>query len=75
MSAVNSPFTAISFSFSEKLIFDIGFLVPMAFVDHFIAVNFYGIAAWYIGYLLINSFSHANFELKSSRYNRFFGWC
>ena len=72
-SHLNSPFTAISFSFTEKLVFDIGLLCPLAGVDHFISLNFFGIAAWYIGYLVINSFSHANFELKSHNYNRWFG--
>jgi sterol desaturase/sphingolipid hydroxylase (fatty acid hydroxylase superfamily) len=72
-SHVNSWFTAISFSFSEKLIFDIGLLVPLALVDRFVSLNFYGVAAWYIGYLVINSFSHANFELKSKTYNRWLG--
>jgi sterol desaturase/sphingolipid hydroxylase (fatty acid hydroxylase superfamily) len=70
---VNSWFTAISFSFSEKLIFDIGLLVPLALIDRVFSLNFYGIAAWYIGYLIINSFSHANFELKSKNYNRWLG--
>jgi lathosterol oxidase len=69
-SHLNSPFTAISFSFSEKLIFNLGLLGPLALVDYFLSLNFFGIAAWYIGYLLINSFSHANFELKSKDYNR-----
>lgn len=64
-SHLNSWFTAISFSFSEKLVFDIGLLVPLALLDRFvIGLNFYGVAGWYIGYLVINSFSHANFELK-----------
>jgi sterol desaturase/sphingolipid hydroxylase (fatty acid hydroxylase superfamily) len=73
-SHLNSWFTAISFSFSEKLIFDIGLLAPLALLDRFvIGLNFYGIAAWYIGYLAINSFSHANFELKSKGYNRWLG--
>ena len=36
-------------------------------------MNFYGIATWYLGYLAINSFSHANFELKSEDYNRWIG--
>ena len=40
MSALNSPFTAISFSFAEKLIFDIGFLAPLALVDYFVGMNF-----------------------------------
>jgi lathosterol oxidase len=34
---------------------------------------FTAISAWYIGYLVINSFSHANFELKSKDYNRWLG--
>jgi Delta7-sterol 5-desaturase len=72
-SHLNSPFTAISFSFTEKLVFNLGLLGPLAVVDHFLALNFFGIAAWYVGYLVINSFSHANFELKSKDYNRWVG--
>jgi sterol desaturase/sphingolipid hydroxylase (fatty acid hydroxylase superfamily) len=72
-SRLNSPFTAISFSFSEKLIFDIGLLAPLAVVDQWTDLNVFGIAAWYIGYLAINSFSHANFELKSVNFNRTVG--
>jgi Delta7-sterol 5-desaturase len=72
-SQLNSPFTAISFSFTEKLIFDIGLLGLLVGIDRFISLNFFGIAAWYIGYLVITSFSHANFELKPKGYNSFFG--
>ena len=72
-SRLNSPFTAISFSFTEKLVFDLGLLAPLALVDAFLSLNAYGVAAWYIGYLVINSFSHANFELKSKDYNRWLG--
>jgi Delta7-sterol 5-desaturase len=72
-SHLNSWLTAISFSFSEKLIFDLGFLVPLALLDHWLGLNFFGIATWYVGYLVINSFSHANFELKSRHYNRWLG--
>jgi|SRR6185437_4339118 len=72
-SRLNSAFTAISFSFAEKLIFDAGLLGLLAAVDSFVGLNFFGIAAWYIAYLVINSFSHANFELKSKDYNRFAG--
>jgi lathosterol oxidase len=72
-SRLNSCFTAISFSFTEKLIFDIGLLCPLAIVDYFFGLNVFGIAGWYIGYLVINSFSHANFELKSRDYNRWMG--
>ena len=69
-SALNSPFTAVSFSFTEKLVFDLGLLLPLAALDHFVGLNFYGIAAWYVGYLIINSFSHANYEIKPERFNR-----
>jgi len=72
-SRLNSPFTAISFSFTEKVVFDLGLLVPLAAIDPFVSLNAFGIAGWYIGYLLINSFSHANFELKSQDYNRLLG--
>ncbi len=72
-SHLNTPFTAISFSFSEKLIFDLGFLGLLAIIDHGISLNFFGVAAWYVGYLIINSFSHANFEPKSASYTRWLG--
>src|SRR5262245_11404421 len=72
-SHLNSPLTAISFSFSEKLIFDLGLLGLLAGIDTLFSLNFYGIATWFVGYLVINSFSHANFELKSKDYNRLLG--
>jgi sterol desaturase/sphingolipid hydroxylase (fatty acid hydroxylase superfamily) len=72
-SHLNSWLTAISFSFSEKLIFDLGFLGAFAALDHWLDLNVYGIGVWYIGYLVINSFSHANFELKSENYNHWLG--
>jgi Delta7-sterol 5-desaturase len=72
-SRLNTPFTAISFSFTEKLIFDLGLLVPFALIDQLVSVNFFGIAAWFIGYLIINSFSHANFEFRATGYNKHVG--
>jgi len=72
-SRVNSPFTALSFSVTEKLIFDVGLLAPLACVDAFCPLSFFGIAAWYIGNLLVNSFGHANFELGADHYTRWLG--
>jgi sterol desaturase/sphingolipid hydroxylase (fatty acid hydroxylase superfamily) len=72
-SHLNSWFTAISFSFTEKLVFDIGLLGVLALIDLVVGLNFYGVAAWYIGYLIINSFSHANFEFRPKTYNRWAG--
>jgi Delta7-sterol 5-desaturase len=72
-SRLNSWLTAISFSFTEKLVFDLGLLGVLAIIDRFVSLNFFGIAGWYIGYLIINSFSHANFEFRPKGYNRFMG--
>ena len=72
-SHLNTPFTAISFAFSEKLIFDVGLLAPLAFADYLLGLNFFGIAGWYVGYLVINSFAHANFEMRPKGYNRLLG--
>ena len=72
-SHLNSWLTAISFSFTEKLVFDAGLLGLLAAIDLVVGLNFYGVAAWYIGYLVINSFSHANFEFRPKTYNRWAG--
>lgn len=72
-SRINTPFTALSFSFTEKLVFDLGMILPLMAVDYFASLNFYGIAAWFIGYLVVNSFSHANFEFRPPGYNRHVG--
>jgi len=72
-SHLSSPFTALSFSFTEKLVFNVGILAALAVVDRFYSLNFFGIAAWYVGYLVINSFSHANFEIKSAGFQRWAG--
>ena len=72
-SQLNTPFTSISFSFTEKLVFDAGMIGLLALVDQILALNFYGIAGWFIGYLIINSFSHANFEFRPAGYNRIIG--
>jgi lathosterol oxidase len=72
-SHLSSPFTALSFSFTEKLVFNAGILAVLAIVDRFYSLNFFGIAAWYVGYLVINSYSHANFEIKSMGFQKWAG--
>lgn len=67
-SRINTPLTALSFSFCEKLIFDLGLIGFLACIDHYIHLNSYGICAWYLGYLIINSYSHGNFEMKSPKF-------
>lgn len=72
-SHLNSWLTALSFSFTEQLIFDVGILAPLMVLDHYVSVNFYGVAAWFISYLVINSLHHANYEAKPASFNRFLG--
>jgi sterol desaturase/sphingolipid hydroxylase (fatty acid hydroxylase superfamily) len=64
-SHVNSPFSAMSFSLSEKIVFSVGIVGALALADLAISMNFYGIAIWYLAHLTINSVSHANFEPKA----------
>ncbi|WP_306140858.1 sterol desaturase family protein [Roseibium sp. MMSF_3412] len=68
-SRLSSPFTALSFSFWEKLIFDLGILGALALVDQFLMpLNFFGIATWFALYLVINSYGHANYEIRSENF-------
>jgi len=72
-SHLNSWLTAMSFSFTEQFIFDVGILALLMAVDRFVGINFYGVAGYFVGYLIINSLHHANYEIKSERYNRWVG--
>lgn len=47
-SHINSPLSAISFSFLEKAIFDVGIILPFLLLEIYLSINFYGIAAWYM---------------------------
>ncbi|QDG78138.1 sterol desaturase family protein [Labrenzia sp. PHM005] len=68
-SRLSSPFTALSFSFWEKFIFDLGILGALALIDVFVFnLNFFGIAAWFAAYLVINSYGHANYEIRSETF-------
>lgn len=65
-SRLSSPFTALSFSFWEKFIFDLGMIGAMALIDQFVVpLNFFGVATWFVFYLIVNSYGHANYEIRS----------
>ena len=65
-----TPLTALSFSFWEKLIFDLGLLAILALMDRVWSLNAMGIAVWFGVYLVVNSLGHANFEIQSKLVNR-----
>lgn len=64
-SRISTPFTALSFSFPEKLIFDIGLIGGIALIDLVWSQNFFGVAMWFVLYLIVNSYGHSNFEIRS----------
>ena len=73
-SRICSPFTAISFSFWEKIIFDLGIIIPLVILDQTILpIDATGVLLWFAGYLIINSYSHANFEFRKWPYPRRLG--
>jgi sterol desaturase/sphingolipid hydroxylase (fatty acid hydroxylase superfamily) len=72
-SRLSSPFTALSFSFAEKVIFDLGIIGGMALLGIFVDLNFFGIAAWFVGYLIINSYGHANYEIRGEAFMKLKG--
>ncbi len=72
-SRLSSPFTALSFSFTEKLVFDIGMIGGMAIVGLFLPLNWFGVAAWFAAYLIVNSFGHANYEIRGETFMKLKG--
>lgn len=72
-SRLSTPFTALSFSFMEKLIFDAGIIGLLMLADLMVRLNFYGVGAWFISYLVVNSFGHANYEFSSKRFENIIG--
>lgn len=72
-SRLSSPFTALSFSFTEKLVFDIGMIGGMAILGLYVELNFFGVATWFVGYLIINSYGHANYEIRGESFMRLKG--
>ncbi|MEX3017545.1 sterol desaturase family protein [Gymnodinialimonas hymeniacidonis] len=72
-SRLSSPFTALSFSFTEKLIFDIGMIGGMAIIGLLLPLNWFGVAAWFVAYLIVNSFGHANYEIRGETFMKLKG--
>ncbi|MEM9059100.1 MAG: sterol desaturase family protein [Pseudomonadota bacterium] len=72
-SRLSSPFTALSFSFTEKFIFDAGMIGGMALLSLVLPINFFGVATWFVGYLVVNSYGHANYEIRGETFMKLKG--
>lgn len=67
-SMVTNPWSSVSFSFLEKLIFSLGILGFMAFISNFLSISVWGIGSYYMLYFYTNTLGHANFEFRKPKY-------
>ena len=73
-SRVTDPWTSVSFSLLEKLIFSLGILGFLALASRWCELSLFGIFAYYVLYFFTNALGHANFEFrKPGYYTRFMG--
>ena len=67
-SRVTEPWTSVSFSVLEKLIFSLGILGFLALVSRWVGLSLFGIFAYYLLYFFTNTLGHANFEIRRPGY-------
>ncbi len=67
-SMLTNPWTAVSFSFLEKIVFSLGILGFMAALSQVMTVSVYGVGAYYVFYFFTNVLGHANIELRRPGY-------
>jgi len=67
-SRLTDPWTSLSFSMLEKLIFSLGILGFLALVSHWCKLSLFGIFAYYLLYFFTNTLGHANFEFRKPGY-------
>jgi|SRR5215469_6359002 len=73
-SRVTDPWTSVSFSVLEKLIFSAGILGFLALVSQWLRLSLFGIFAYYVLYFFTNTLGHTNFEIrKPGYYSRLMG--
>jgi sterol desaturase/sphingolipid hydroxylase (fatty acid hydroxylase superfamily) len=68
LSRVTAPWTSVSFSILEKVIFSTGILVPLAIFSRVYPLSAFGIFAYYVVYFYTNTLGHANFEFRKPGY-------
>ncbi len=65
-----SQWTALSFSFLEKFIFDCGILGLLGLLSFYIPITLPGIAAFFVMYLFTNSLGHSNIETHDPEFTK-----
>jgi Delta7-sterol 5-desaturase len=69
-SMTTGPWTAVSFSVLEKLIFSLGIVLPMALLSHYVQVSLIGICLYYLFYFVTNVIGHSNVEIRRPGYTK-----
>jgi lathosterol oxidase len=69
-SMTTGPWTAVSFSVLEKLIFSLGIVLPIALVSRIMPVSFIGVCLYYLFYFVTNVIGHSNVEIRKSGYTK-----
>lgn len=69
-SMTTGPWTAVSFSVLEKLIFSLGIVLPMALLSHVLPVSLIGLCLYYLFYFVTNVIGHSNVEIRKSGYTK-----
>ena len=69
-SMTTGPWTAVSFSILEKVIFSLGIVLPIALLSQFIPISFIGLCLYYLFYFVTNVIGHANVEIRKSGYTK-----
>jgi Delta7-sterol 5-desaturase len=67
-SRITDPWTAVSFSVLEKLVFSLGILGFLALVSQWVKLSLFGVFAYYVLYFFTNTLGHANFEIRKPGY-------
>jgi len=67
-SRVTEPWTSVSFSVLEKLVFSLGILGFLALVSPWRNLSLFGVFAYYVLYFFTNTLGHANFEIRKPGY-------
>lgn len=69
-SMTTGPWTAVSFSVLEKLIFSLGIVLPLSLLSHILPVSLIGLCLYYLFYFVTNVIGHSNVEIRKRGYTK-----
>jgi Delta7-sterol 5-desaturase len=67
-SMTTGPWTAVSFSVLEKLIFSLGIALPITLLSQILPISLIGLCLYYLFYFVTNVIGHSNAEIRRRGY-------